>query len=745
MGRGIAGGVRPAIIGAALFAVCFIALYGRGELGWSSDALDHVSFIRRSVESGALFPRDSFFREGDGTALDPRKGLWHPVLGLVSHASRVRADRLWSAFPSLAAFFALGSFLWFALELCRSKVCASLALLALLIFQGGEGFPWLAKLGFSKNIAQVLLWALLAFLLRFYRSERRAYLWAAAALAAVGAAYHVVFSLLLGTSLLAIFIYVAFSREGRRWRRAFWLSLPLLLAVSAAALAPRLLDLSAGGNPIHTHRQGMLELSEHLRIVDLSELATRQGLVFFYAIFMAPFYFLVVRPSERKVLIFVLFIVPVLIVLNPLTAALVERRIGYLHYRLLDAAPLAVVLASIIEGLAAVIVFGKRARGAPAGSAPGRAARGAVARIFGACALAVFLVYPARTALRNLAAETRGMAARAPEAAPGYDALMKALDERIPDHAVIASDPLTSYLISAYTDHFVTVAIDQHGSPVDTSALERLRGARDLLSPAVPLAASLPWLERMDADYVLFNETLSERSDFFTPFVPSAASLTLEKLGSCPEILRGVFDLHGFHLFEVQRDAMGAGLDSACCAVRAGAQPCGAGEGAGETGIDAGCGLVLSSITLDAYLLHPGDTVRGHFCWSARESLSFGLPLDVVMRIDTPFPKGPLYRSWYGKQYRRFMERRNMRFYRLTWTRRLMSGFSYPDRWEPGRAVRQDFVLVLSPYLAPGDYELRVRVMRTPYLMNRTVSDYLSNDDSLQGVPVSMIHVEAGG
>jgi len=275
----------------------------------------------------------------------------------------------------------------------------------------------------------------------------------------------------------------------------------VLGAVSAAALAPRLLDIPVRSNLIHTHRQGVLELSEHLRLVDLSELATRQGLVFFYALAIAPFYFFVVRPFERKVLVFVLFVVPVLIVLNPITAAMLEHRLGYLHYRILDAAPMAVILACIIEGLAATLAFGKPARRG--------AVRGAAARMLAVVALAAFLVYPARTALRNVVAGTREMLARAPQAASRSDDLMKALRERIPDHSVIASDPLTSYLISAYTDHFVTVAIDQHGSPADTMALERLRAARDLMSPAAPLAESLPWLEREGAAYVLVNTTLS--------------------------------------------------------------------------------------------------------------------------------------------------------------------------------------------------------------------------------------------
>jgi hypothetical protein len=43
--------------------------------------------------------------------------------------------------------------------------------------------------------------------------------------------------------------------------------------------------------------------------------------------------------------------------------------------------------------------------------------------------------------------------------------------------------------------------------------------------------------------------------------------------------------------------------------------------------------------------------------------------------------------------------------------------------------------------MAPGPYEVRVKVIRAPYLENRRVADYLSNDDSLQGVPVGMIYL----
>jgi hypothetical protein len=220
-------------------------------------------------------------------------------------------------------------------------------------------------------------------------------------------------------------------------------------------------------------------------------------------------------------------------------------------------------------------------------------------------------------------------------------------------------------------------------------------------------------------------------------------------------MLTEVLSIGSFRLFGVQRGALESPQLAGCSAVRAASIPCD-GEGAGRaragdedwqklvvgTGMDAGSGFVLESLTVENYMVGPGDTLRGHFCWRASGDVPFGLPIEVAIRIDTAFPKGKLYREWYGKQYRRIIERRSGCFWRLTWETRLMSGCAYPDMWEAGGAVRQDFSLPLSRALASGAYELRVRVRRVPYLANRYVRDYLSNDDSLQGVPMGMIYVQ---
>jgi hypothetical protein len=168
------------------------------------------------------------------------------------------------------------------------------------------------------------------------------------------------------------------------------------------------------------------------------------------------------------------------------------------------------------------------------------------------------------------------------------------------------------------------------------------------------------------------------------------------------------------------------------------------GEESGAGGAEIGEDFALVSLAIDNDVLSAGDTLSAHLCWKASRPVEFGLPLDVIVRIDAPVPRGALYREWYGKQYRRIVERRNGEYYRFTMRTRLMSGSAYPDMLRPGEGAQQDIALPLPASLAPGAYEVRIMVIRAPYLENRRLADYLSNDDSLQGVPVGMIYLRPG-
>ena len=160
--------------------------------------------------------------------------------------------------------------------------------------------------------------------------------------------------------------------------------------------------------------QGMLVFSPNLAIVDPAELVMRYGPVFFFALLAAPFFPVIAERAERRGLAFMLFVVPAILVLDPLIASALERRIGYLHYRILDAAPLVVMLALFVGGLAERLVMGEAAgRGSGKRPRPLLSVRGAANRIIAAALLVLFIAYPFRAASLT----RRGIGSRAPREA----------------------------------------------------------------------------------------------------------------------------------------------------------------------------------------------------------------------------------------------------------------------------------------------------------------------------------------
>ena len=738
-----------------VFAAFFFLLYDRGELGAGTDAPDHVSFVRRSVESGVLFPRDSYYRGGDGASIDARKGLWHPVLSRWVRDANAPADRVWRMAPSCVAFFALCVFYGFAASLAGPGFVALLSVALLCFFGAGEGAAWLSKIAFSRNAALVLLWADAAFIVRWCRSRRRADLAAAALVAAAGAAFHAAFALQAVAVLLGMLCFVLASRDGRAWRAPFVAAAGAVLAAMAVPLAIRSGEAAIEHNAVHMHRQGMLVLNETLAVVDPAEVAARLGPAFFFVLAALPFYYLYTKRLERRSLAFFLFAAPVVLVFTPYVSSPMERVLGYLHYRILDAAPVAVILAVALAGLSRAAFGGwRRAEGerrkgiATLSAVPGR--------IFAVAALALFAWYPLRIGMRA-ATSAITAAFRAPAGLEDrYASLFGAIEKYTAAGSVIASDPRTSYIVSAYTDRFIAVTLDQHGSPSDTLALDRLRGIRDLLSPAVPASAGAVWLESAGADYVLVDESARPDGDFFGSTPLGGGRESLRKIESCPSLFRRLFAMGGFSLFEVVRGFASAAGDTACAAPLARPCPCGKDEESATLGgprpgedrllidspIDAGNGVVLSRAVIDRFTLRSIDTLSGYFCWKAGRAVPYGLPLEVTIRLDGSVRAGERHGAWYGKQYRRFVERSRKVFYRATWTERLRAGGVDPDLWPPGEIVRQGFALPIPHALAPGAYELRIKVRRIPYLPVRTVADYLSNEDSQQGTAIGMIYVQ---
>jgi hypothetical protein len=710
-----------------LFGICAVLLAGNGETGVNTDAPDHISFIRRSLETGEILPGDSFHREGDGTTFDPRKGLWHPVLSLWAWMSDAQPHVLWSMLPAFLAFFAVVVFWFFAGELSGSIPVKALSILFLVLFFRGDGTAWLTKLSYSRNISQIVFWGASGFLIRYLRSQRTSDLAMAAISSFAGTAVHLSFAPVFGTFMFALMLYVSIPGMGGLWQGRFWRSVPLVTAAVALPLAVRLINFPGDPNMIHTHMQGMMEVGAGLRMLDPAELIAGMGLPFIFAFLLIPFYPVISSGYKRSKLVWLLFSVPAVLVLNPLTGTLLDKAAGYMHFRLLYAAPAMVYLA--------IAIFGA-GRGALTGSwkagekGPGWK-RSAAVRLAG---LAVFLIFAAFF-LRPYARIFPDRAARAFGGGRSGHALygenVAGFLSGLPEGSVIAADPVTGYTVSAFTDHFVTVTLDQHCSPADTSAVDRVRRSRDIFSPASPDSAVLHSLLEDGAEYVFLDTGPVRAGDFFGVNSQEPAAHTALRFESY-SFLKEIGAEGRMRLYEVDPGARDTIAAERAWTVK---DPCidTIGTAAGE--------LVLHAFDLDSKTyLHMGR-LRAGICWSVPRPLEFGLPLQLTLRFDTDFEKGSFYRTWYGKQYRRRVERRRGELYRYTISGRIAAGGLHPDMWETGEALRQMVEVRIPPGLAPGEYTVGLTVSRRAYLPNRHIRDYFLNEDSFAGQRVGTVRI----
>ncbi len=721
---------------AVVFAICFILFYGRGETGTQTDAPDHLSYIRRSLDSGKLFPTDSFFKDGDGVSFDQRKGMWHPVMSLWTFLAGTSPDILWRIAPAFLVFFYVLSFWYFARSILRSTHLVVIAGIFLLLMYRGEGIAWFTESPYSKNLMQAIFWGASGSLVRYYREGGRDRLRMAAILTLTGVAVHVVFAVLISVFLGSILIFTSIPGWGDDWRRRFWRSLFPLLAVLAIPLFIRISLSGSGFSAIHIHRQGMLIFSDRFVMADPVEVLKNNGIAFFFTLLLSPFLFFLTTDRSTGRLVGTLFLVPVFLGFNPLTGRLMESFFGYLYYRILSAAPLMCAMAVLTAGFMLVLFRGRSGKSARNQSASWK---GALKRISAAVILAVIIAIPVRFSIRDFIPEIAVLSDPATTGGRDSSVPVKELLEGIPAHSVIASDPSTSYIISAYTDHFVTVTLGQHGSPSDILALERLADARDLFSPVVSIGENLRWLRERDVMFIVADTSGWRNNDFYDCVPAGNIPFFMRKFKSCEKILHEMASKDGFILFGVRQDAGASSMAERCRYKDAGAVSCKSSDGDDfmELDFEAGGEVRLENFVLVESHLTRGGSLHGSFCWRIPAVRRFGLPLEWTVRLDTEFPEGIFYGSWYDKQYRRTVERRRGVFYRWTARGRMMSGTAFPDQWPVTAVVEQDFEIRLPDNLAPGKYSVSVMVREVPYIENRTIFDYFSNRDSFSGRRVS--------
>lgn len=713
-----------AIALAALAAGLHCAFAGT-PLTLNSDSPDHVGTIRRMLLTGSAFPTDAFFLDAGDAGADPRKGLWHPVVAWLCGASRVDPLSAWRWLPALLSpLFVMNAAALGAL--LRGPRTAAFAAWALLLTYGGSlGTPYLRESVFSTKLAdQFALAALAALLMDLARPSARTRL-TVVAIVLGGVLTHVFTVIHMGLvgGALAAGLLV---RDGVRGRELPRLAVTLLLAFVAAApfLAWRALGAYAPGNIIHTEPQGLLELGGGWRTVSPGVLWDWMGLA--WLVFPASMLAQARHAWRTPVLVLLTTWVAVAGVLFfPPVVALLQPKLGYLLMRFVWILPLSAAIAFALDTALTALRGGWRAR---------------VSGVLALAGLGLLLRAPIEDAVGVLRDPGAGPARERPVSAPAWSDAMQWMDRHLPAGTVVLSDPVTSYLVPMMTRHHVATLLDQHSSPNDPHALDRILDARDALDPYGSWARMRQVVDRWGVTAIALNGRFEESPglDYWSPDADwfQRAKARLE---AAPGVFPRLWSVADFAVYGIDR----AALDTLSSAVpaRPGLRVLAPGEAMEAPRVGEDVDLV--ALTLSRRRLAPGDTLWAHFAWHARSPRPAG-QYDLFFRFEHALPQDRRGPRWLAKPLRKLAEEANGERYRFRVDHTPTGGAYGVDRWQPGIVVADSLRIEVPADAAPGGWQVQARLRRQPHYPNYRFRDYFADDDYYSGVPVDSVWIQHG-
>ena len=722
------------VLTAALVFVCLLVAFSGDPLLYTSDSPDHIAYIRTISLTGDAFPDRFLYHDGGTLTRDIRKGLAHAMWGALNVLTgRIDVLPVWPIVSVIGSVFMLLALFCFGSILIGSAATGLIAVfLYLLVYNDGFTNYQLVTLAYTFPFGKIFYIALLTFVIRYLMDGGGIYL-ALSVLASVAATGTHINHFLLTGFITAVLSAVAYghARPDRRRRLAGVIIPSTGLGIILANLPYLLLRYVrdyAPNNVIHSHVQGIFNITDSLVIVNPLVFYQLGGPLFLFSIVSMILLWTRSRRDEPVRYLSWSVVAVIAVVFNPLLVPLVMKHISYLLLRFEFAVPSMLLPAYLLRTL------WERARGRDFTFSRGRAAVGWVAVL-------LFAVLPLHDTPRGFAYSPEKLKeARA----YGYRTLSdiyQAINERVPGGSTIASDPVTSYGIPAFTDQFVACTFDQHSIPNDSTALKRILDHRDIVSPAVSLAEILNTLDRYGSAYLLIDGRIPTTvpTMFWRPDSTNAR-LMMERLDGHPEYFVPVYRTGTAALFAVNGSTprpsaedkesvprfLGPFLspDSAAALTPSGVE-----------------GVLIRSVDLGGQPIHPGEKLPISIEWVSDHACA-PRSYAAFMRFDADYEKGSLYRDWYSKLYRKVHEARCGERFRFTVDHLPLSGIYPPDKWQPFRVIRDRFTIVVPPDLSPGLYHVRVKLVVKTQYANHTIRDFLNDRDSLSGTIMTEVHVE---
>jgi hypothetical protein len=728
------GASAAPILLAALVAIVGALILRTGDpLTYTSDSPDHIAYIRTISTTHQVFPERFYYAESGVLTRDIRKGMIHALWGTInSLTGSPDVAAIWPLISLIGSIFFVVSLYCAGLVLFGSAAIGlAAAMLFVLYYQGGlAGYQLVynaAGYSFGKSF-YILAFAFIPGCLASPRPGALA-LVALALLAATGthiahlAAALFVIAVFSLSSLLAA---ATDERRGLVTRR-----IPILFAAAILPNLPylllRYLRDYAPNNPIHTHVQGILYLTKNLYVMNPLTFFGAAGPL--GALALVSVFILWKRARLERNLRLLLHgtIAVYLLLFIPFWYPFLLEKMSYLLLRFEFAVPSMIVSAYLLGELWKKL----RGRNPELGRLPA---------LLGIAAAAVLLALPLVKTASGFAYGGAVSSRLRGESFRNLGDLFEFINQNCPRGSVIASDPITSFGIPAFTDDFVICPFDQHSTPNDSTAVVRISDCRNLFQPGISMTDIGRILDSYGAGYLLINGRIPAyvQTMYWKPDRDAALALSV-RIQAPTSPFKVLYERDGITLAELIAGPMVAGIE------RRAKYPPGAGdtidaEAASHLASSGIAGIRIKEAAPDRIEAAPGDTVGVDITWVATERSPLSSYVSYL-RFETDFPKNALYRPAWGKPYRKIMEKMNGRRYRFRGDFQPFGGIVPPDTWPLLREMHDRVRVEIPRDASPGAYTVFLKMADLPQYPNYVLKDILTDDDFYRGAPVATIRV----
>ncbi len=680
-----------------------------------NDTIDHAGYVSEIARTGEAFPITAIYWNPGDDGKDFRKALLHTVYGFTArHTGAAPIDVLNAYGAFLLAVMALVVYTTARALFRRHRLPAVLAVVIFLVgTDWGIGNPMVRAAFYPNRFgAAFLLLFIMAAMEYAHRGPSTALRWCAA-YAFAATAVHVQYAVIVPAAAAVLVLWRSCS-PCATWGEHLSRTMRVVMAAVVGA-APFFLYryfTAYRTNPLHEQVQSAVFVTDRWFIVDPARLWHSFGPVGIAALVcIGPLW------RRRREIPGVGYTIAAFVTL------LVVQLVPFIL------TPLYSVLKYIAFRLDAIVPF----YFLPAYFIATRPRRARVAMVFVLAMLALVIVPLARhSAFSPSALEA--------ERRHGPDRWARGLVQlagALPRGSVVASDPVTSYLMSAFTPYFVVCTLDQHAPPNDLHIEERMSAARDIVSPFTSAHDKGALIEAYHVSHVVVNETLPENLilNYWT-LEPTDAQDAAETFRSLRYEFETIPLSDGLTAFRWKHDERLSTLPRPVPRPVVDALPQSAvpiGERSGEATIE---GVVLHG----AGILPAGGELVLDLYWSRDRELPPGTYM-VTIRFDKKSVQLPLDGRPFPKLTRKLVERLRGERYRFRADHMIQGGLFAPDAWQIGDIVEDDVRVVVPTDIAPGRYRVQAKMLRVANQPNQRLRDYFFDDDNYAGVDIGEVTI----